>query len=452
MRITIVGVGYVGLTTGVALAYLGHNVICIDQNEELINRLNKGEPPIYEQGLSDLLMETKGKLTFLSTIDENIDGSEVIIIAVGTPPKPNGDADLSQVETVASVLADFLKPGFHSVIVNKSTVPVGTAKLIRTVLEKSFVAGDKFINFSVVSNPEFLREGTALMDFLYPDRIVLGVEDSVGAKRLQDLYHSIINQDFKAPRSLPRPVDYQCPEIMVTDCSSAELIKYSANAYLAIKISFINELSGLAERVGVNINEVSRGIGLDKRIGTHYLNAGVGWGGSCFRKDIHALSYSASQYGYGMPMLEACTLINKRQRKLVITKLQEVLKVLRGKTIGILGISFKPLTDDLRDAPAIDIIRDMLEMGVLVKAYDPVAMDKFAKYYGCLRVECVKNTLELAKGSDALVIVTDWAEFKELSWNKLGKIMRQRVIVDGRNMLQPTEMEKMGFIYRGIGQ
>ena len=452
MRITIVGAGYVGLTTGVALAYLGHNVTCIDNNEELINRLIKCEPSIYEQGLIDLLRETKGKLTFISTIDVNIAVSEVIIIAVGTPPKPNGDADLSQVETVAGVLAGLIKPGFHPVIVNKSTVPVGTAKLIRAVLEKSFASGDEVVNFSVASNPEFLREGTALRDFLYPDRIVIGVEDSFGAERLQELYRSIINQDFTAPRSLPRPADYQRPEIMVTDCSSAELIKYSANAFLAIRISFINELSGLAERVGVNINEVSRGIGLDKRIGTQYLNAGVGWGGSCLGKDTRALSYVASQYGYDMPLLEASTVINKRQRKLVITKLQEVLKVLRGKTIGILGISFKPLTDDLRDAPAIDIIRDMLEMGALVKAYDPVAMEKFTSAYGSLRVECAKNALELAKGSDALVIVTDWAEFKELPWSKLGKIMRRKVVVDGRNMLHPAEMEKIGFIYRGIGQ
>lgn len=451
MRIAIIGAGYVGLTSGVALAYLGHNVTCIDRNKELINRLKKGEATIHEQGLSEFLFKTKDRLSFSSKIDDNIASADVIIIAVGTPSKSNGDADLSQLAAVVEMLAGFLKPGFHPVIVNKSTLPVGTAKFVRALLERSF-AGDKVVNFSVASNPEFLREGTAINDFLYPDRIVLGVEDSIGAKRLQDLYRSIISQDFTAHHLFPRPNDYHRPELMVTDCCSAELIKYSANAFLALKISFINELSGLAERLGININEVSRGIGLDKRIGNHYLKAGVGWGGSCLGKDIHALSYIASQYGYDMPLLVASTVINKRQRKLVITKLQEVLKVLRGKTVGIMGISFKPLTDDLRDAPAIDIMCDMLDMGVLVKAYDPVAMDNFRKHYGYLRVECVNDALTLAQGSDALVIVTDWAEFKELPWGKLGRIMRQRILIDGRNMLHPTEMESIGFIYRGVGQ
>lgn len=452
MRVTILGVGYVGLTTGVALAYLGHNVTCIDKNEELIKRLNLGELSIHEHGMRDLLLETNGKLTFSSTINENIAGSDVIIIAVGTPPKSNGDADLSQLETVVGVLASFLKPYFHPVIVNKSTVPVGTAKHIRTMLEKYTVSRDGVINISVVSNPEFLREGTALRDFLYPDRIIIGVEDSCGAKCLQELYGSIINQDFIAPRSLPRPDDYQRPQIMVTDCSSAEFIKYSANAFLAMKISFINELAGLAERVGVNISAVARGIGLDRRIGTRYLNAGIGWGGSCLGKDIGALRFMANQYGYAMPLVDASVIINQGQRMLVISKLQEVLKVVAGKTIGMLGLAFKPMTDDLRDAPALDIISMLLELGVRVKVYDPLAENNFKRNYPHLPVEYAPDGIALANQCDAIIIATDWPEFKEWPWEKLGSLMRQRIVIDGRNMLHPQEMRSMGFVYRGIGQ
>jgi UDPglucose 6-dehydrogenase len=445
MRVAIMGAGYVGLTTGVALAYLGHKVICIDKNEELISLLNSGTPPIYEQGLRSILLEVRANLTFKTTINEDITESEVIILAVGTPPKADGDADLSQVEEVVNTLAGLLKPGTHPVIVNKSTVPVGTARLIKTMLGSGG-------SFSVVANPEFLREGTALRDFLYPDRIVLGAEDNLGVERLRELYASIISQDFTAPGYLTRPAGYFHPEMLVTDYNSAELIKYSANAFLAIKISFINELSGLAERLGVSISEVARGIGLDRRIGASYLNAGIGWGGSCLGKDIGALRHMAARYNYAMPLVEAGVIINNKQRVLAMAKLQEVLKDLAGKTIGVLGLAFKPMTDDLRDAPAIEIISMLLEQGARVKAYDPLAVNKFKKIYHYLPVECATDVMMLAKNCDAIIIATDWPEFKECSWERLGNLMRQKIVIDGRNILKPREMRKIDFVYLSMGQ
>lgn len=452
LRVVIVGTGYVGLTTGVCLAYIGHRVTCVDVNQEIVDRLRNGKATIHEPGIQNLICEVRDNLNFTSCLPEALPGADVVIIAVGTPSKTNGDANMSAVEKVAEEIGATLKAVSRLVVVNKSTVPIGSARRVETIIKSRLEQRGVNCKLFVSSNPEFLREGAAINDTLYPDRIVVGAEDNDAVNVLRQLYAPILEQTFSPPACAPRPADYELPAFITTNPTSAELIKYAANSFLAMKISFINEFAGLAEKVGADIKEVARGIGLDKRIGRHYLNAGLGWGGSCFGKDTRAIIYTASQYGYSMDLVQATIKVNYRQRLTVIEKLQAVLKVIRGSTIGILGLSFKPNTDDLRDAPSVDIIRNLLEQGARVKVYDPVAMDNFEEKFQELAVEYCDDITSLSTGCDALVLITEWQEFSNINWETVGDKMRHKVLIDGRNMFNREELEKIGFTYMGVGR
>lgn len=451
LKVTIVGTGYVGITTGLSLAYLGHKVTCVDKNPEIISKLQAGQPTIHENGLDELLEKTKKNTKFTTELSD-ANGSDVYIIAVGTPCKDNGDADLVYVESVAKEIGNYLPSGKKAVIVNKSTVPIGSAKRVETVIKERLARRGVEANIIVASNPEFLREGIALNDTFYPDRIVVGADDVSAYNTLRQLYAPILEQTFTPPQSVPRPQGQELPAFVTTSTTSAELIKYAANSFLAMKISFINEFAGLAERVGADIKEVARGIGLDKRIGANFLAAGAGWGGSCFPKDTKAIIYTGSLYDYEMPLVDASVRVNTRQRKSIVEKMQASLKVIRGNTIGILGLAFKPETDDLRDSPAIDIIQMLTNMGARVKVYDPVAMDNCRCQYADLEIEYATTVEELVKDCDAVALITDWKEFAYLDWGKIGKSMNQRILIDGRNMLDKDDLEQKGFMYIGIGR
>jgi len=452
LKVIIVGTGYVGLTTGVCLAYLGHQVTCVDVNEEVVSKLKSGDATIHEPGIRELMCDAKHNLHFTTSIAEALPGADVIIIAVGTPSKLNGDADMSAVEKVAAEVGDLLDAKTCPVIVNKSTVPIGSARRVETVIGARLQQRGVDCKFYVASNPEFLREGAAISDTLYPDRIVVGSETVEAVNVLRYLYTPILEQTFTPPPEIPRPHGYELPAFITTNPTSAELIKYAANSFLAMKISFINEISGLAEKVGADIKEVARGIGLDKRIGHRYLEAGLGWGGSCFGKDTRAIIYTASQYGYQMYMVQAAVEVNYKQRLSVIEKLHTFLKVIRGNTIAILGLAFKPNTDDLRDAPSVDIIKKLLGLGARVRVYDPVAMPNFQHQFRELDVEYGKGPEDTAKGCDALVLVTEWPEFAYLNWGNIASNMRQRFVIDGRNFLDKQQLENAGFIYQGVGR
>lgn len=452
LKVVIIGAGYVGLTTGVCLAYLGHQVALVDQNPNVINRLRAGQATVHEPGLQALMEEARINLAFSNSLEAAVSSADVIIIAVGTPSRQNGDTDTSAVETAAREIGDWLASGNGSVIVNKSTVPIGSARRVESVISARLRQRGVEAPFFVASNPEFLREGAAIADTLYPDRIVVGAENLQAIHVLRQLYAPILEQTFRPPAVVPRPPGYSLPAFITTTPVSAELIKYAANAFLATKISFINEFAGLAEKVGADIKEVARGMGVDKRIGMHYLEAGLGWGGSCFGKDTRSIIYTAFQYGYPMDLVQAAINVNYRQRLSVVEKLQAVLKVIRGSTVGLLGLAFKPHTDDLRDAPAVDIIHKLLELGARVKVYDPVAMPNFFRQYADLDVEGAKDMLDLSTGCDALVLVTEWPEFATFDWWQFGERMRQKIFIDGRNMLSREELEQAGFIYVGVGR
>lgn len=450
MKVTIIGCGYVGLTTSVALAYIGHQVHCIDRDEKRVASLQSGVVPIHENGVAELLGELKDRLSFGSW-DTFTSDADVIIIAVGTPRKENGDADMTYVESAAEELGQRLSGDKLPVIVNKSTVPIGSARRVQSIIMYHLSKRGLESEVKVASCPEFLREGVALHDSFYPDRIVVGSNDNIAINTLRELYAPILEQTFSPPEFLPKPDGFSLPAFITTTPTSAELIKYAANVFLAMKISFINEMAGLAERVGADIKEVARGIGLDKRIGLSYLNAGVGWGGSCFGKDIKALIHTASQYDYDMPLSKATIEVNMRQREDIIKKLQSVLKVLRGSTIGLLGLSFKPGTDDLRDAPSIAIANRLIELGAYVKAYDPVANENCRRSHPELEIEYCDSPEMLAQGCDALVLVTEWKQFLRLPYGKLGEFMRQKIIVDGRNVLDKKALLNAGFTYLSVG-
>ncbi|SDF72865.1 UDP-glucose dehydrogenase family protein [Sporolituus thermophilus] len=452
LNVCVVGAGYVGLTTGVCLAYLGHQVTCIDKDREKIDMLLAGRAPIYEPGLEDLLRLANARLKF-TTSPEACRHADVIILAVGTPPTPNGNADLSFMEAAAAEVAAQLTGERFQVIVNKSTVPVGTAQRVNLIITTAIASRGGSANFAVASNPEFLREGVAIHDTLYPDRIVIGSASNEAINMLRVMYAPILEQTFAAPKVCPRPERFDLPALVTTDVTSAEMIKYAANAFLAMKISFINEIGGLCEKVGADVTEVARGIGLDKRIGPRFLQAGLGWGGSCFGKDTAALIRTAQEYGYDMPIVSATVSVNRRQRLRAIDKLQETLKVVRGRTIGLLGLAFKPDTDDLRDAPALDIIRVLLEMGARVKVYDPVALENFKIQYPNLAVEPCKNASELSQDCDAVIIVTEWEEFRHLPLAELAeKMTGAKVLIDGRNIIDRQDAEKAGLRYVGFGR
>src|SRR5215472_6809 len=447
MNVSIIGAGYVGLTTGTCLAYLGHRVTCIDSDERKIAMLRSGKTPIYEPFLAELMADAAPRLRFCRNYESAVPDADVIFIAVGTPSSANGSPDLQYVSAAARGIGQHYAGDF-TVVVNKSTVPIGSGNWVDSLVRESYEQhhGKKANGqFSVASNPEFLREGTGLSDSLYPDRVVVGSDNERALEVLYTLYRPILDQTFQAPAYLPRPEQVAAAPLIATDLASAELIKYAANAFLALKISYINEIGTLAERVGADITLIAKGIGLDARIGTRFLQAGIGWGGSCFGKDTAALVATASEYNLSMPIVAAAREINKRQRERVVDKLLGELKILKGRTIGLLGLAFKPNTDDLREAPAVDIARKLIERGCKVRAHDPVAMERFQEAYGEMGVVCCSSPEDVAEEADALVLVTEWHEYLELNWEAMAERMKSRILVDGRNALDRAKLARHGF-------
>jgi UDPglucose 6-dehydrogenase len=451
MHVAIIGTGYVGLTTGVCLAFVGHSVSCLDSDSSKIATLRTGEIPIYEPNLADLLEEARPNLHFTDSYAEAIPGAEVVFIAVGTPPTPSGAPNLEFLSQAARSIGQHVNSNF-TVVVNKSTVPIGSGNWVGSLLREAYEQRHEgtSADFAVASNPEFLREGSALHDSLYPDRIVIGADESRALEVLYSLYRPILDQTFNAPTYLPRPESVSAIPLVSTDLASAELIKYAANAFLALKISFINEIGLLGERVGANISEVARGIGLDSRIGSRFLNAGIGWGGSCFGKDTAALIATAGEYGLSMPIVEAARKINSRQRDRVVEKLLQELKILKGRTIGLLGLAFKPNTDDLREAPAVEIAQKLIDRGVRVKVHDPIALHRFQREHGAMSVQACENVCEMADGCDALVLLTEWNEYRDLDWEAMAGRMRVPFLLDGRHALDREKLARAGFRYVSI--
>lgn len=462
MRVCVIGTGYVGLVTGACLAHIGHHVICVDNNEEKVKLMKSGQSPIYEPGLSEIMQAASrdGHLEFTSDLAAGVAHGEILFIAVGTPALPNGESDTRYVEAVARGIGAHLDGGYK-VIVNKSTVPIGSGDWVRMIVldgaaerQKTLVlAGghgeqvvpETSIQFDVVSNPEFLREGSAIYDTFNPDRIVLGSNSQRAIAMMQQLYAPIVERQVAENKSLP-PVP-----VLVTDISSAEMVKYAANAFLATKISFINEVANICDRVGADVNQVAKGIGLDSRIGGKFLQAGIGWGGSCFPKDVSALIHTADDYGYDAQLLKAAVNVNQRQRLIAIEKLQQELKILKGKTVGLLGLTFKPDTDDLRDAPALNLIEQLNRLGAKVKAYDPI-ISQTGMRHGLSGVIVETDPERLADCCDALVLVTDWEQFQKLDYSKMAKLMNNPVMIDGRNFLDREVVERAGFRFVGVGR
>ncbi len=452
MNVAIIGTGYVGLTTGACLAFLGHQVDCVDAEEKKIAALERGQMPFFEPHLAELVADAGENLHFTTDYKRAIPQAQVIFIAVGTPPGANGSPDLRYLEAAARGIGENLG-GHFTVIVNKSTVPIGSGNWVDSLVRDAFERHNGARpggSFSVASNPEFLREGSALHDSLYPDRVVIGTDDTQTAEVLYTLYRPILEQSFPAPAYLPRPEETEAVPLISTDLASAELIKYAANAFLSLKISYINEVGTLAEKVGADITQVAKGIGLDARIGTRFLQAGIGWGGSCFGKDTAALVATAGEYGLEMPIVKAAREVNRRQRERVLDKLLGELKILKGRTIGLLGLAFKPNTDDLRDAPAIEVARRLLERGARVRAHDPVAMERFGLEFGDMEVQCCQSPEDVANGADALVLVTEWPQYRDLNWESVANSMRSPIIVDGRHVLDRARLTRAGFRYVGL--
>ncbi len=467
MRVCVIGTGYVGLVTGACLAHTGHHVVCVDNNEEKVKLMKSGRSPIFEPGLSEIMQSAieAGRIEFTTDLAAGVAHGQILFIAVGTPALPNGESDTRYVEAVARGIGSHLN-GEYKVIVNKSTVPIGSGDWVRMLVLDGYaekkaavptpvLAGGgipdtvssifKEPEFDVVSNPEFLREGSAVYDTFNPDRIVLGSNNPKPIALMQELYAPIVQRQFAEDKSLP-PVP-----VVITDLSSAEMIKYAANAFLATKISFINEVANICDRVGADVTEVARGIGLDSRIGSKFLQAGIGWGGSCFPKDVSALIHTADDYGYEAQLLKAAVSVNQHQRLIVVEKLQQVLKILKGKTVGLLGLTFKPDTDDLRDAPALNIIGQLSRLGAKVKAYDPI-ISQTGMRHGLSDVLVETDLERLADGCDALVLVTDWQQFRNLDYTKMASLMNTPIIIDGRNFLDRKLIEDAGFHYVGVGR
>lgn len=463
MRVCVIGTGYVGLVTGACLAHIGHDVICVDNNEEKVKLMKSGQSPIFEPGLSEIMQSAiqAGTIQFTTDIAAGVAHGEILFIAVGTPPLPTGESDTRYVEAVARGIGANLNGGYK-VIVNKSTVPIGSGDWVRMIVldgiaerQKTLVpAGGGSVEeklpevaaqFDVVSNPEFLREGSAVYDTFNPDRIVLGGNSQRAIGMMKELYAPIVERKFAENQSLPTV------PVLVTDLSSAEMIKYAANAFLATKISFINEVANICDRVGADVTQVAKGIGLDSRIGNKFLNAGIGWGGSCFPKDVAALIHTADDYGYEAQLMKAAVSVNERQRLIALEKLQQALKILKGKTVGLLGLTFKPDTDDMRDAPALNLIEQLNRLGAKVKAYDPIVSQTGLRH-GLSGVLVETDAERLADGCDALVLVTEWEQFSTLDYAKMAQLMNHPVLIDGRNFLDPESMVRAGFQYVGVGR
>ena len=452
LKLTMIGTGYVGLTTGVAAAYLGHDVWCVDKDPVKLGLLQKGLSPIHERGMDELLLQVQDRISFSGQVEEAVQDANVIMIAVGTPPKINGQAETRYVEEAAREVAEGLVGERTYVVVVKSTVPIGSNRRVAHVVSRVLAARGVNADVCFASNPEFLREGRALEDTFYPDRIVVGADHPVAFATLHEFYLPILDQSFAALDFIPKPKGKRLPVYIKTDPTSAEMTKYAANAFLATKISFANEIAGLCEKVGADIIDVAYGMGLDSRIGTQFLGAGLGWGGSCFPKDTSALLAVGAEYGYSMPIVHAAREVNLRQRHVAIEKLQGALKVLRGRTIGILGLSFKPNTDDVRESPAIDIIRLLADLGAHVRAYDPVALKNARRVLQDLDIDFVDSPYTLASGCDGLVLATEWDSFRDLNLERLAASMQVPVLVDGRNFFDPDQARQAGFVYMGMGR
>ena len=436
--ICVIGTGYVGLVTGTCLADMGNTVTCVDIVPEKIERLKKGILPIYEPGLEEMVERNvqADRLHFTLNYSEALENSEFIFIAVNTPTGNNqGGADMRYVESAARSIAENLD--HYAIVINKSTVPVGSGDVVSRVIRTNLKRPD--VKFSVVSNPEFLREGAALLDFQHPDRVVLGSSEPEAVHKVAHLYLPL-----RAP-------------IVATDLYTAEMIKYASNAFLATKISFINEIAQVCERLGADVKEVAVGMGYDKRIGRAFLDAGLGYGGSCFPKDVRALAHMADEAGLHPQLLHAVMDINHDQRRLIVSKLTNILGSLRGCTIGVLGLAFKPNTDDMREAPSVDVIRWVTSQGATVRVYDPVAEETgrealMREGVSMDMVTFCSGPYQVAEQADALVVVTEWNEFKSLNMQRIRGVMRRPVLIDGRNMYEPGEMNRYGFIYRGMGR
>lgn len=424
MKLSFFGVGYVGLVTGVCLADIGHEVMLAGRSPQKIEGLKKGIIPIYELGLDKLIKKNKKRLSFTTDPKEAVDFADVLFIAVGTPSNSDGSCDLSQIEEVSKSIGQYIN--CPKIIVLKSTVPVGSEEIVQKIISK--YSKEKI---SIVSNPEFLKEGTAIGDFMFPDRVVIGSDDLKSLKTLEEIY-----QPLKTT-------------ILKTDIKSAQLIKYASNAFLATKISFINEIANLSEKVGANIESVAEGMGLDKRIGSLFLKAGLGYGGSCFPKDVKELMHSSKKNGITLKILEAVEEVNKKQKTLVVKKLVKKIK-LNGKKIAVLGLAFKPNTDDLREAASLSVIKELLKGGARVFAWDPAAESNF-KNLG-LKVTCCSNPYETLKGADAAVLITEWGVLKKLNLKKVKTLMKKPLFIDGRNVFSKEKMKTLGFDYQSIGR
>ena len=432
MHISVIGTGYVGLVTGACFSEFGVNVTCMDTDAKRIGKLEKGEVPFYEPGLTELVAKgiKEGRLSFTTDVAKAVEKALVIFIAVGTPPRPDGSADMSYVEAVGQGIA--LNMSGYKVIVTKSTVPVGTGETLRKVITTN--QSGKF-RFDIVSNPEFLREGSAIEDFMRPNRVVIGAESEQAVAIMKDLY---------------RPLYLIETPFVVTDVLTAEMIKYASNAFLATKISFINEMATLCEKVGADVQVVAKGMGLDKRIGSKFLHAGPGFGGSCFPKDLAALIQTGERLGYSMQIAMAASKVNDEQQQRMVKKIRETLGDLRGKTFALLGLSFKPNTSDLREAPALAIARALLNQGAVIRAYDPVALEEACQTMTGL-TPC-RDAYHAAEGSDALILMTEWNQFRNLDFERLKILMRQPVLFDLRNVYEPTKVENFGFLHVSVGR
>jgi len=432
MNISVIGTGYVGLIVGTCLADMGNDVICVDIDEEKINLLQNGGVPIYEPGLKDLLDRNReeGRIRFTTDIKSAIKHAKAVFIAVGTPLTENHEADLTFVKQVAASIGKYMKD--YLVVVDKSTVPVGTADSIKETIRKN---QEKPIEFDMVSNPEFLREGEAIGDFTYPDRVVIGTESEKAKEIMESIYKGIIRAD--------RP-------ILFTDIKSAEMIKYASNAMLATRISFMNEIAQLCEKVGADVKSVAKGMGFDRRIGPRFLQAGVGYGGSCFPKDVNALNTTMKKYGVSGLILEAVEKVNGEQKKSLLPKIKKLVPNLSGSRIAIWGLAFKPKTDDMREAPSLVIAEQLKKEGATIVAFDPEA-EKTAKKL-LSDVEFTKTPHDALKDADALVIVTEWNEFRDLDKEKIKQLMKHPNVIDGRNVYEPEDMRKAGFSYIGVGR
>lgn len=436
MNVVIVGTGYVGLVSGTCFAEMGNDVVCVDVNQEKIDALREGRMPIYEPGLEDMMLRNSaaGRLHFSTSLENELDRAEVVFIAVGTPPEEDGSADLSYVLDVARTIGRYMS--HYTVIVTKSTVPVGTSAKVREAVCQELGRRGVEVEFDVASNPEFLKEGAAVKDFMSPDRIVVGVDSKRAEEIIARLYRPFLLNNFR---------------VLFMDIPSAEMTKYAANAMLAVRISFMNEVANLCDLVGANVDMVRKGIGSDVRIGSKFLYAGCGYGGSCFPKDVRALSKTAADHGYVMEIVDAAAKVNERQKSVVVDKLLAALPDMQGRTVAVWGLAFKPETDDMREAPSLVVMDRLLRLGARVRVYDPVAMDECRRRLSDA-VVYTQDIYDCVTGADALLLLTEWKEFRMPDWKRVRSLMHGNVVVDGRNIYDKKELLGCGFVYSAIGR